>query len=79
MIRRIPGLATALLVGLIASGCQSYVDQNRSVAGAWHRGDVAGTADQYANRSSGDWSREVHYAPPADSRKAIKRSPQLSR
>ena len=51
MIRRIPGLATALLVGLIASGCQSYVDQNRSVAGAWHHGDVAGTADQYANRA----------------------------
>ena len=44
-------LGVGLVAGLIGSGCQTYVDNNRAAAGAWNRGDVHGTADQYSTRA----------------------------
>lgn len=44
-------LGLILVAGSFGSGCETYVDNNRAAAGAWSRGDVQGTADQYSTRA----------------------------
>ena len=46
-------------VALLLGGCQTYVEGNRSAAGAWQRGDVSGAADQYAAMAQRAPSRDA--------------------
>ena len=38
-----------LLIATLGGGCETYVQQNSSAAGAWVRGDVQGASAQYAS------------------------------
>jgi hypothetical protein len=49
-------LAVLLVFLLCGSGCQTYVESNRSAAGAWQRGDMAGAAAGFSGAA--DRSKE---------------------